>query len=35
MKSFVLACTATAAAAEVIGDISFTSLGKFSVKNPS
>ena len=33
MKSFVLACAAAAAAAEVVGDINFTSLGKFYIKN--
>ena len=35
MKSFVLACTAAVATAEVVGDINFTSLGKLQIKNPS
>ena len=32
MTSFILA---SASAAEAVGDINFTSLGKFSIKNPN
>ena len=35
MKSFALACCAAAVAAETVGDINFTSVGKISVENPS
>ena len=35
MKSLPLACCAAVVAAETIGDLSFTSIGKFSIENPS
>ena len=35
MKSFALACYAAAVAAEAVGDINFTSVGKISIENPS
>ena len=35
MKSFPLACCVAMVAAQTVGDINFTSLGKFSIENPN
>ena len=35
MKSFFFACCAAAVTAATVGDVNFTSVGKFSVENPS
>ena len=35
MRLFALACCAAAVAAETVGDVDFTSLGKFSIEKPS